>query len=235
VLRLFWAYEILDLPMKLVLYSGGTGKDNKALVREGTELLRHKELPVITFIPVEGDDAAHDFKVFQGKFRDLKVGKFQCIPIDRRLSAKAKKALFSSDAIFLGGGNTYYFLKHLRENKLLPRLRAFVKRGGVLMGLSAGSIVMTPSIMTAAVPVVDSDENEVGLTDLKALGLVPFEFSPHYYRSKVVDRELKDYSKSLPHPIYACKDGQGIVVENGKIRFIGRVNVFHRGEKYTIQ
>lgn len=221
--------------MKLVLYSGGNGRENKVLVKEALNLLQDKPLPVITFIPADGEDSGYDFRVFKSKFKGARIGKFQCIPIDRKLSAKAIKDLFASDAIFLGGGNTYYFLKHLRENKLMPRLRAFVKRGGVLMGLSAGSILMTPSIMTAAVPVVDSDDNEVGLTNLKALGLVPFEFSPHYYRSKVVDTELKEYSKRLPHPIYACKDGQGIVVENGKVRFVGRVNVFHKGEKYTVQ
>ena len=103
------------------------------------------------------------------------------------------------------------------------------------MGLSAGSILMTPSITTAAVPSFDSDENEVNLTNWKALGLVPFEFSPHYHFSKESDRELLEYSKVCSHPIYACRDGEGIIVQDGKIRFVGAVKVFHRGEKLRVQ
>lgn len=220
--------------MKLALYSGGTNKENRTLVKEALSLIEGKN-PSVAFVPVHGEDAEDEFRAFRRQFAGSHVKDFRCVPIDGPLTAKQEKSLFSADAIFLGGGNTYYFLKHLKARKLMPKFRAFVKRGGVLMGLSAGSILMTPSIMTAAVPVVDSDDNEVGLTDMKALGLVPFEFSPHYYESKVVDKELKEYSKSLPHPIYACADGQGIIVRNGTIHFVGQVSVFHNGAKYRIQ
>jgi len=218
--------------MKLALYSGGDGRENRSLVKETLFLLKDSEDPVLAFVPADSEDAEADFRRFRKKFAHTSIRKFLCIPIDRPLSQKAQKELFSCDAIFLGGGNTYYFLKQMRARKLLPKFRGFVKRGGVLMGLSAGSILMTPNIMTAAVPVVDCDENEVGITNLKALGLVPFEFSPHYYRSREVDRELLEYSKKLEHPIYACADGQGIIVRDGKIRVVGRVNVFHRGRKF---
>ncbi len=221
--------------MKLALYSGGSARENRGLMAEALSLLEGKRSPTVVFVPSESEDARADFRLFQKKFAGTRVKKFYCIGIDQDLSREEIQRLFSADVIFLGGGNTYYFLKHLREKKLLRRLRAYVKKGGVLMGLSAGGILMTPSIMTASVPALDSDKNEVGLKDLSALGLVPFEFSPHYYSTRAVDRDLLKYSRRLPHPIYACADGQGIIVENGSIRFIGSVNVFHNGTKYQIQ
>lgn len=220
--------------MNLVFYSGGTSRENRSLSQEVALLLAAKSNPRVAFIPAEGSYAREDFRDFRRQLSRTGVEDFLCIPIDDTLDPAAEKELFRSDAIFLGGGNTYYFLRNVRKHGLLPKFRAFVKRGGILMGLSAGSILMTPSIMTAAVPRSESDENEVGLTDMKALGLVPFEFAPHYAPSRRGDAELLRYSKKLSHPIYACADGEGIVVRNGSIRFVGNVSVFHRGRKYTM-
>ncbi|MGE3262829.1 MAG: Type 1 glutamine amidotransferase-like domain-containing protein [Bacteriovoracia bacterium] len=220
--------------MNLIFYSGGNTRENRPLAREVAASLRDKRNPVITFVPADSESANEDFRAFKRSFSRSGIRRFRCIPVDVALSAKNEKLLLSSDAIFLGGGNTFYFLDSLRKRKLLPKLRRFAKNGGLLMGLSAGSILMTPSIMTAAVPAIDSDDNEIGLRNFKALKLVPFEFSPHYYRSREADEELKNYSKQLPHPIYACKDGEGIVVKNGSIHFIGRVAVFRNGAKFRM-
>ncbi len=221
--------------MNLVLYSGGFGRDNRALAQEVGELLQKKKNPVVTFVPGYFADSECDFRDFKRNLAGSGVKKFRCIPIDQPLSKADAETLFASDAIFIGGGNTFYILHHLRARRLLGKLRAYVKEGGVLMGLSAGSILMTPNVMTAQVPSLEADDNDVGLRDLNALGLVPFEFSPHYQPGRRVDAELLSHSKNVDQPIYACADGQGIVVRDGNIHFVGRVTVFHRGFKYALQ
>ncbi|MGZ3655687.1 MAG: Type 1 glutamine amidotransferase-like domain-containing protein [Bdellovibrionota bacterium] len=221
--------------MKLVLYSGGFSKDNQALAMEVGDLLRHQRQPLVTFVPGNSEDADCDFRDFKRTMAPSNLKRFLCIPVDQPLSGEDEAALLASDAIFLGGGNTFYLLHHLRERKLLGKLRAYVRDGGLLMGLSAGSILMTPNVMTAEVPSLDSDENEVGLKDYSALDLVPFEFSPHYRPNRKGDAELLSHSKRSKRPIYACADGEGIVVRDGTIRFVGRVTVFHRGHKYNLQ
>lgn len=220
--------------MNLVFYSGGTGSENRPLAEAAVQMLKGKKNPLVTFVPVDDEDFDAEYRAFVKTFKALGINNFRCVSIDVNLTKKQERDLLSSDAIFLGGGNTFYFLKHMKERKLLPKLRAFVKRGGILLGLSAGSILMTPSITTAAVPSMDSDANDVGLREWSALGLVPFEFSPHYYTSKAADKELLEYSKKIAHPIYACADGEGIVVRAGEIQFVGNVTVFHNGLKYTV-
>ncbi len=221
--------------MNLVLYSGGFGRENRALAKEVDELLRKKRQPVVTFVPTCSEDAEPDFRDCKRQLAGARVKKFHCIPIDRPLTEEEEETLFSSDGIFLGGGNTFYLLKSIRDRRLLEKFRAFVMRGGVLMGLSAGSIVLTPNVTTASVPRLEADDNDVGITNFKALGVVPFEFSPHYEGGKRVDAELLEYSRTMKRPIYACADGQGIVVRDGGIHFVGRVTVFLRGQKYSLQ
>jgi dipeptidase E len=222
--------------MNLVFYSGGFGRENRALAEEVDLLLRKKRHPVVTFVPTCTEDKDPDFRDCKRQLAGAKnIKHFHCIPIDRPLSVEEEDRLFSSDGIFLGGGNTYYLLKSMRDRRLFEKFRAFVLRGGVLMGLSAGSIVLTPNVSTASVPSLEADENEVGLTNLKALGLVSFEFSPHYEPSRKVDSELLEHSRKIKRPIYACADGEGIVVRDGAVRFVGRVTVFHRGQKFSLQ
>ncbi len=223
--------------MKLVFYSGGSLKENAELDREFLRLFgngRKKRLPKITYIPSSSEDLAEDFREFAEQYRRLGVKEIECLPVDRELKPADLRRALASDAIYLGGGNTFYFLHHLRRTKMLSKLKLFVKQGGVLMGLSAGGIMMTPSIKTAEVPSMEADENEVHLKDYRSIALVDFEFSPHYTGERRSDLELKKYSKRVKRPVYACDDGTGIIVNNGKLTFVGKVQAFINGEKIRV-
>jgi dipeptidase E len=139
-----------------------------------------------------------------------------------------------SDAIHLGGGNTFYFLNSLRKAKLIGHLRRFAERGGLLTGLSAGAIMMTENIDLAGYPEFDRDENNVGIKNPSALNLVDFSFFPHFRNSSRYDAVFKKYSKLKIKMVYACPDGAGIVVNGDEIRFIGKTFAFGRGQKFTI-
>lgn len=221
--------------MNLIFYSGGGSRENRRLARELAEMLQGREGAKLAFIPSERNGAAADFRAFRRAMRGTGATSFRAFHIDRPLSREREAALFACDAIFLGGGNTFHFLRNLRARGLVVKLRAYAKRGGILLGLSAGSILMTPRIETALVPSEDCDENEVGIKDLRALRLVGFEFSPHYTRSVAADRELREYSRRSKHPIYACADGEGIVVRGRVVRFVGRVRAYQRGQSFLVR
>ena len=140
-------------------------------------------------------------------------------------------ALRASDVVYLSGGNTFHFLHHLRRSGMLEALRRFALRGGVVAGLSAGGILMTPDIGLAGYPPFDRDEDEIGLSqrDRRALGLVGFDFFPHYRRSSRLREALLRYSRRSTRPLYACRDGSGIVVEQDRFTAHGEVWLFDRG------
>jgi len=219
--------------VNLVLYSGGFEKENISLDRKLLELA-DKENPSITYIPSCSYDSEIDFNDFIRHYRALGISRFIHFPVDIDFDETIKKEAFLSDIIHLSGGNTYYFLKHLRRKGMLKELKAFVKRGGVLTGLSAGAILMTPSICTAGFPEFDKDENEDNIKNLKAMNLVRFEFFPHYRNSKRYDSELIKHSKGLDRPIYACPDGSGIIVKEGTLAFEGKCFSFFQGKKVKI-
>lgn len=216
----------------MVLYGGGAGEDNYDLDAAAVKLAG-KTYPQMTYIPSASFGGEIDFKDFVGNFTSFDMTKFIYFPVDLPFDRTLADEAFKSDIIHLGGGNTYYFLYYLRRHKLMERLRSFVKEGGVLTGLSAGAILMCPSIKTAGFPSFDRDENEENITNFKGLDLVKFEFFPHYRNSKRYDKELLKYSKKTKFPLFACSDGAGLVVEGDSFKSIGRTVLFSKGQKIS--
>jgi len=69
--------------------------------------------------------------------------------------------------IFIAGGNTFTLMSSLRQVDFRYVINNCLNRGGVVVGASAGALVLGPSIMIANE--VAPDSNEIGLTDLSIL------------------------------------------------------------------
>ena len=219
--------------VKLILCGGGFGGDSLELDRMAIEITG-KSRPRMTYIPSCHYGAEEDFRDFVKYYNKLGVEKFVLFPVDIPFDQSLLKLVLKSDVIHLSGGNTYYFLKHLRRSGMLGKLKKFVFNGGVLMGMSAGGILMTPSIISARYPSFDQDINEDKIKNLNSLNLAKFEFCPHYKNSKRYDRELVGRSKKISFPLYACPDDGGIVVDEDKLAFVGRCYAFFRGNKMPL-
>ncbi len=219
--------------MKLVLYSGGGDKDNLHLDKAFINLLGKKN-PVVTMIPSSSYLSEQEFRSFVRHYSKFRISRFIHFPVDVPFDRILFQEVMRSDAIYLGGGNTFYFLNSLRKAKLLPELRKFVDRGGVLSGLSAGAILMTENIEMAAYPDFDRDENTVKLTNLNSLGILDFAFFPHFKNSSRYDKFFKRYSKVKAKVIYACPDGGGLVVNGKELSFVGKCFAYSDGHKFPI-
>ncbi|MBT7609150.1 MAG: type 1 glutamine amidotransferase-like domain-containing protein [Bacteriovoracaceae bacterium] len=218
--------------MKLIFYGGGFEEENTQLDKEAIKLTGKKS-PQVTYIPSCSFESEIDFRHFAEHYYRLGIRKIICFPVDLRSDEALQNIAFDSDIIHLSGGNTYYFLKYLRRNGLVQKLKKFVKRGGVLTGLSAGAILMTPDVKTAGYPSFDKDDNEENVKNLSALGLVEFEFFPHYRNSQRYNKVLEEESMKTTRPIFASSDGSGIIVDGDDVKFLGRNYCFIEGEKYS--
>lgn len=241
-------------PLRLVLYSGGQSPSNRRLHAELARLALARRLELagqksgrrktlnsgplrLTYIPYMADGATPFFERTVRRYRAVGIEQFYLLEPDHRPTRAELAALLSSDVIYLAGGNTYTFLNHLRKSGLLSPLRQFARKGGVFAGLSAGALIMSPSIGLAGIPRYDADENEVGLKgsrELSALGLVNFEFSPHDTHDSRRKHELLAYSSQMKRPVFSVEDGGGLVIEGDRLGLYGRVRIFSRGECWRL-
>ena len=143
-------------------FSGGFADQNETL-DENLSFLVEKRSPKLTYIPSSSYQSEIEFREIIKQYSIYGIKKFMLFPVDIKYDDTFLNEVLTSDIIFLGGGNTYYFLKSLRQQKLIPKLKKFVQDGGVLAGLSAGAILMTPNISTASYPDFDRDDNDVKL------------------------------------------------------------------------
>jgi dipeptidase E len=219
--------------MKLVFYSGGDARANRALDDELLRLVSVKN-PLFAHVPASSYLSELDFKHFVDQYTPHKVRRFLHFPVDQPFDKTLFREVMQADVIHLGGGNTFHFLKWLRKTKMLESLRDYVYRGGILTGLSAGAIMMSRDITTAGFPSFDRDDNHDNLKNLAAMGLVEFDFFPHYRNSPRYDAEFRKLSKRTRRSLYCCPDGAGIVMDGERLTFIGPTWLFRDGKKIAI-
>jgi dipeptidase E len=219
--------------MKLFLYAGGDAKENRAMDLRLMSMCGISS-PRMAYVPYSYYESEVHFRDFVAQYRPYGVERFLQFPVDVPVGQALKHEAFSCEVIHLSGGNTFYFLNSLRKSGLIGEFKRFVSRGGILTGLSAGAILMTPDIHTASFPKFDRDDNDEGIKNLKALGLVNFHFFPHYRNSRRYDDELRRFSRRAKGPLYACPDGTGIVVTDNEVAFVGKIFAFVRGHKFDV-
>lgn len=141
---------------------------------------------------------------------------FEEIDIENKTKDELKNFFQDKNVIHIEGGNTFYLLKAIRETGFAEILKDLLNQGKVYIGTSAGAYVMCPSIEVSS---WNNDGKErFGVTDSTALSYVPFLLKAHY---KDEMRELvMEKMKTLKYPLRILRDGQGILVEDGKFTFV---------------
>lgn len=106
--------------------------------------------------------------------------------------------IIKSDALILTGGNTFQFLNHLKQSGLDKTIVEYSKSDKIIVGFSAGAIILSSTIEIAQLP--PCDENLIGLTDLSALNLIEFDIYPHYDETEhkdIVDEYEKKTGRNV--------------------------------------
>ena len=147
-----------------------------------------------------------------------------------QLNRKVKNSdLKDIDAIYVLGGNTFDYLHRIRKTGLDKKIKDFVKKGGIYLGLSAGSYVACPTIEAATWK--RADNNAIGLKNLNGLNLVPFLITAHF--EEKYRKVIKEAAQNTKYPIIALTDKQAVLIENKQTKIIGagKKNVFNTKKK----
>lgn len=214
--------------MNLVLYSKLKPEINLDIMEKiNKNLLEmiNSNNPTVGLIEHTTDKEDKYYKKNVDFYNKLGINDIFCFDIDEKYDEQLEEKLFKSDIIQLPGGNTYYFLSMLRKRNMISKLQNYAKNGGIIVGVSAGALILSNTIGSAQF----GDENDVGLDDLSALGLVNFEIMPHWNRWSHYLDELKEYSVNSDVLIYTVEDGNGIVIQDNHLKFYGDIGIIENG------
>ncbi|PKQ63511.1 dipeptidase E [Labilibaculum filiforme] len=137
------------------------------------------------------------------------------------------KAVEDATAIVVGGGSTWNMLHLVHKNKLTEVIRRKVISGNMpYIGWSAGSNLACPTIKTTNdMPIIDP-------LGFDALNLIPFQINPHYldknpdgHGGETREDRINEFMVVNPNIYIAgLREGSMFLVENGKIKLIGKHN-----------
>jgi dipeptidase E len=149
-------------------------------------------------------------------------------------TAVPQKAVEETDAIFIGGGNTFRLLKALEDLDLIQAIRRKVGSGAPYIGSSAGSNVAGPTIKTTKdMPIVQP-------RSFDSLGLVPFQISPHYldpdpnstHMGETQEERILQFLEENDTPVVGIREGAWLLCTNRAVTLKGQsgARIFRRGE-----
>ena len=143
------------------------------------------------------------------------------------------QAVADTDAIFVGGGNTFRLLKTLYDQSLMEPIRQRVAAGMPYIGSSAGSNVAGPTIKTT------NDMPIVQPPSFDALGLVSFQINPHYldpdpnsrHMGETREKRLQEFLEENDTPVLGLREGAMALCEDGRTILKGSTGarIFRRG------
>lgn len=181
---------------------------------------------VIGYVASETDFSRKYFTKTEGFYNELGIKSVLYFDLEEEYRKENEKWLFECDVIHLSSGNTYSFLERLKRRNMIGKLRKYSRRGGILVGVSAGAHILSTNIYCAQY----GDENEVDLDNLNALGLVDFQVIPHWNKKISKLKDIKNYSEKSYIQIYTLEDGQGIIIDNGDLSFFGSIGSIKEGK-----
>jgi dipeptidase E len=203
----------------------------------GTGYLDHAEPAIagllgpidrILFVPY----ALHDRDAYATLARD----RFSAmgVALDSLHAAKDPvRAVKEASAIFIGGGNTFRLLKALYDLRLLEPIRRAVAGGVPYIGSSAGSNVACPTIKTTKdMPIVQP-------SSFDALGLVPFQISPHYldpdpgstHMGETQEERILQYLEENDRTVVGLREAAMLRTAGGSFTLLGTAGarIFRKG------
>ena len=204
--------------MKLLLTSAGWW-ENPKIGKEFLKLVGKKPSEIRVLLVMTPIKYLKRNKYVRRQFRQFKgvaIPK-QNITFSQLNRKTRKDDLKNIDVVFVMGGNTFEYLQRMRKTGLDKAIKSFVKKGGVYVGLSAGSYVVCPTIKAASWK--HADRNIVGLKNLKGLNLVPFLLTAHFEQK--LRPLIKKEAEGTKYEVIALTDKQAVLIEGTQRKIIG--------------
>lgn len=215
--------------MKLLLTSNGLSNDS--IAKALTDLIgKDPKDSKVAFIPtVSNPERGSKEWLIDDLYRIKSCGYY--VDIFELTAIKPKilrTELTKFDAIFVGGGNTFYLSYWMQKSGLFNLLPELLETK-VYAGISAGSIITGASLLPSKAiknGYIDEHYQEMsakGQGSDRALGFIKIIFRPHLNSKSfpmVTEENLTKIAPKLKYPLYALDDDSALKIIDGKIEVI---------------
>ncbi|MEI8103680.1 MAG: Type 1 glutamine amidotransferase-like domain-containing protein [Candidatus Moraniibacteriota bacterium] len=204
----------------IIAIGGGELKDLDTLSTDRAIVkLADKKHPKVLFIPTASNDAVGYWETFQNVYgKKLGCETDVLYLVKEKLSKKEiEQKIFSTDIVYVGGGNTLRMLRIWRNLGVDKMLRQAYEKGIILSGLSAGAICWFRYGSSDSRRFMQNGKQQEILIRITGLGLVPLTLSPHHIREKNLrESGMKAIMKRTPGIALALDDNSAIVIRGNQ-------------------
>lgn len=123
------------------------------------------------------------------------------------LEKQDPQELLDFEVVYVNGGNTYYLLYWTKKSGFDIVIKEFLQKGGLYIGVSAGSLIAGVSI--EVLNYTKGDPNTIGLKDFSAMKLTQKVIEPHYTQEG--EEAILEYEKSSGMEVVRLADGMALI------------------------
>lgn len=192
-----------------ILFLTSTGLSCEAVTKKLRLILsdqKNRSVAIITTAAVDKENNKY-CQLAKKQFSNMGIEQVDFIDLE----SEPSKDFSDYEIIYVCGGNTFKLLKLAREANFKSSIENLLKQNGVYIGVSAGSIIVGPSIEIAGEVAVD--KNKIGLEDLTGFGITNLIVLPHY--SPEIEEETKAFEAKYGVTIERLTNSQAVLIENG--------------------
>lgn len=221
--------------VRVLLGSGGIATEDRRETYRSLVSDHFSDCESVLFVPYASDDHEGYTSRMQGF-----LGPDGPALVGIHTSEDPQKAVREADGIYVGGGNSFLLIRGLHEMGLVEPVRELALAGAPYLGVSAGSNVACPTMMTT------NDMPIVLPPSFDSFGIVPFQINPHYHPGKVLfmdgeevanhygesrAQRIAEFHRHQDTPVLGMWEGSFVQWDGSRGRLTGRATAFVPGEE----
>lgn len=210
--------------MRVVLFSKQVDdKSNRLNLELKGHLEEHKESIVYLSLEQTYNKSEYDKKL--SYYRSLGIGYLDVLRIQDMDRDKIRKKILEYKYIHIPDVKLEEAVKSIGKFDLYEALKEFSNNGGTVIAEGEAGVLLSCNSKSYNLLVSQNEEE-----NFKALGILDFDFIPHWNQIKNKLCGFIDCSKLNKGISYAVSDGSGIIVNDDKIEFYGDIIKIENGD-----
>lgn len=190
--------------MPILLTSIGlSSKLSQDKFRDISKNLLNKTVSIVT-TAADGKEQNKYAQLALNQFKDMGFNKIEFVDLE----SEPYYDFSSTGILYVMGGNTFKLMYYVLISNLKDSINNLLEREEIYIGVSAGSIILGSTILTASE--ILEDKNDIFLDKYEGLGFAPFAIVPHYNTS--LEEKIQLFERNYKIEVKRISDDEYILL-----------------------